>query len=89
MTTTTPKQNLIQRTVRTWAIQRLLFRARWKRQVDGFYRWLAWRLPRQLVGWCGIRVLAHATTGRNSDRTPSEINIMDALSMWNDPGHAG
>jgi hypothetical protein len=47
-----------------------------------FYLWLAYRLPRCLVKWCGIRILGHATTGPWSHQIVPELTAMDALKRW-------
>lgn len=44
--------------------------------------WLAWRLPRLLVQWAYIRVVAGATTGRYGDTVPGELDVMTALRRW-------
>lgn len=44
--------------------------------------WIAWRMPRQLVMWAAIRLMAHATTGKNGSRVPDRVSIMDALRSW-------
>ena len=49
--------------------------------IESLNRWIAWRLPKSLVYWCAIRLLAHATTGKNS-RSPNGLNFMDALTAW-------
>jgi hypothetical protein len=43
---------------------------------------LVWRLPRWLVYWCAIRLLAHATTGRYGDQVVPDLLAMDALERW-------
>ena len=45
-------------------------------------KWLAWKLPRSLVYWCAIRVVAHATTGRWSSQIVLELLAMEALDRW-------
>jgi hypothetical protein len=58
-----------------------------------FCRWLAvrrerlvlalvWRLPRWLVYWSAIRLMAHATTGRYSSQVVPDLTAMDALKRW-------
>lgn len=44
--------------------------------------WLAWRLPRPLVQWAYIRVVAHSTTGDYSNTAPGELDVMTALRRW-------
>ena len=43
---------------------------------------LAWRLPRTLVSWCYIRVLAHATTGPYSFQSVPDLLAKEALRRW-------
>ena len=54
-----------------------------------FWMWIAWRLPRMLVYWCAIRVIAHATTGRYGKTIVSELVAMDALQRWNNGDNEG
>ena len=49
---------------------------------ERFALWLAWKLPRCLVMWCAIRLMAHATTGEHSDTVVPELSAMDALKRW-------
>ena len=44
--------------------------------------WLAWKLPRGLVYWCAIRLMAHATTGDYGHVIVPELLAMDALKRW-------
>lgn len=43
---------------------------------------IAWRLPKWLVYWCFIRVVAHATTGAYSSQIVPDLTAMDALKRW-------
>ncbi|MDE4602474.1 hypothetical protein LOF12_14120 [Sinorhizobium meliloti] len=43
---------------------------------------IAWRLPRRLVEWCAIRLIANATTGEHSSQVVPELTAMDALKRW-------
>jgi len=43
---------------------------------------LVWRLPRWLVYWCAIRLMAHATMGRYGDQEAPALLAMDALERW-------
>lgn len=49
---------------------------------DKVCRWIAWKLPKKLVYFCAIRLLAYATTGRYSDTIVPELSGMDALGRW-------
>lgn len=44
--------------------------------------WIAWHLPRQLVLWCAVRLMAHATTGQYGSQEIGTVSILDALNRW-------
>lgn len=46
------------------------------------WTWLAYRLPRPLVYWAAIRLMAHATTGQYRDQVVPDLTAMDALKRW-------
>lgn len=52
--------------------------------MDRFNKWLAWRLPKRLVLWCAVRVIAAATQGKYSDQVVPDLTAMDALKRWGD-----
>ena len=64
----------------------LNFRKRRAHQVLGgsmkFAEWLAWKLPRKVVYWAAIRLMAHATQGQYSSTIVPELTVMDALQRW-------
>ena len=43
---------------------------------------IVWRLPRWLVYWCSIRMVAHATTGKYGNTVTPELSAMDAIKRW-------
>ena len=43
---------------------------------------IAWLLPREIVKWCSIRLIAHATSGKYSSQVIPELSAMDALKRW-------
>jgi hypothetical protein len=43
---------------------------------------IAWRLPRSLVYWCALRLLAHATQGKYGNQVVPELLAIDALKRW-------
>jgi hypothetical protein len=47
-----------------------------------FYQWLAFKLPRRLVYWCAIRLIAFATTGKYGSTVVPELTAMDALQRY-------
>jgi len=44
-------------------------------------------LPKSLVGWCAIRVIANATTGEYSNQVVPELTAMEALDRWKPVNH--
>lgn len=55
-------------------------------------RWalrIAWAMPRWLVYWCSIRLMAHATTGQYSSQIVPDLTAMDALKRWDAEGGEG
>ena len=42
----------------------------------------AWLLPRYLVMWCYVRVVAHATTGDYGSTIVLDLTAVDALKRW-------
>lgn len=46
------------------------------------WEWLAWKLPRELVYFCVIRVFAHATTGYFGNTVAPSVMLIDALDRW-------
>jgi hypothetical protein len=58
-------------------------RYRLDRRASAIGLWFVWRLPRRLVYWCSIRLIAHATTGvRYGNTLPDDLSVMDALERW-------
>lgn len=49
--------------MRSWLWWHCYFwpRLRFNETRDKFYRWLAWKLPRQLAMWAYVRVYTYAT----------------------------
>jgi hypothetical protein len=43
---------------------------------------ISWHLPRSLVYWCAVRVLAYATTGEYSNQVVPSLIAIDALKRW-------
>lgn len=52
--------------------------------LEHFIMRLAWKLPRRLVTWCFIRVVAAATTGCFSSTILPSLNVVDALKRWDE-----
>ncbi len=49
---------------------------------DKIWMNIAWWLPRTLVMWCAIRLIAYATQGKWSHQVVPELTAMDALKRW-------
>lgn len=43
---------------------------------------IAWVLPKSIVYWCSIRLMAHATQNEYSNQIVPELSAMDALQRW-------
>ena len=43
---------------------------------------IAWSMPKKLVMWCAVRLMAHATTGQYSNQIVPELTAIDALKRW-------
>ena len=50
--------------------------------MDALMRWVVWRLPRQLVMRCAMRIGANATTGKYSNQDVPDLRFMDAMKRW-------
>ena len=51
--------------------------------MDNLARWIAWRLPRNVVKWATFRLFVNATQGKYSPNGEiPEITVMEALRMW-------
>lgn len=55
------------------------------RKIEKLQRKVAWSLPKWLVMWAYVRVVAHATTGRWSSQVVPELSATEALDRWSDP----
>jgi hypothetical protein len=62
--------------LRYWYLQKPCERVRMK---------FVWMLPKWLVYWCAIRLIAHATQGPHSNTIVPELTAMDALKRWEGP----
>lgn len=51
-------------------------------KAERFWCWLAWLLPRDLVMWCAVRLMAHGTGGPYGNTDPSDLNVLEALKRW-------
>lgn len=44
--------------------------------------WVAWHMPKGIVYWCSIRLIAHATQGKYGDTEVPSLAAMEALQRW-------
>lgn len=45
--------------------------------------WLAWHMPKELVKWAAIRMMATASANEKyRDTAASELTCFDALEVW-------
>ena len=49
---------------------------------EKFWTWLAWHLPKKLVYWASIRLIANATTGKYSSQDVTTLQAWVALERW-------
>lgn len=52
--------------------------------IEELLFFIAYHLPRRVVYYAAIRLLAHATTGRYGNEETPAINGVTALKRWND-----
>jgi len=50
--------------------------------VEKIWMWFAWHMPKELVKWCAVRLMAHATTGKYSNVLTTQTTIIEALQRW-------
>ena len=55
--------------------------SKWKERA---WIWIVWRLPKTLIMWATIRLVAHATTGQYDTTIVPELSAMNALKRWHD-----
>lgn len=56
-----------------------------KRLVEKFWIALAWAMPHDLVKWCALRMMAHATTGQWGHEVTPALLMTTALQRWSVP----
>lgn len=50
--------------------------------MSRIYMWIAFRLPKLLVYWCFMRVLAHATSGIYASTGVPSLTAINAIERW-------
>jgi hypothetical protein len=61
-----------------------LWRLRYWLIGDARKLWVAQHVPRWLVYWCAIRLMAHATSGKHDRQGVNALTAMEALDRWED-----
>lgn len=51
-------------------------------QVEKFWQWLAWKLPRRLAYWACVRVMIFASSGKYGNQNPMTVSVSDIMSRW-------
>ena len=54
----------------------------WLVKKEKLQMWVARQLPKWLVKWAAVRLIAHATTGEYSPTVVPQLTAMDALKRW-------
>lgn len=63
-------------------LSRMSIEYRLNRLQEKVWMWLAWHLPRTLVYWCAVRLMAHATTGKYGETIVPDLTCLQALNRW-------
>lgn len=50
--------------------------------MEKLWTWVSWKLPRKLVYWASVRLMAYATTGEHASKEAPKVTILDALQAW-------
>lgn len=58
------------------------FKYELKKEKEKLVLGIVWLLPRWMVKWCAIRLMAHATTGKYANQVVPELTCIDALNRW-------
>lgn len=49
---------------------------------DKMAMWIAWHLPRRVVKWAAVRLIAYATQGQYGTTIVPGLTALDALQRW-------
>ena len=50
--------------------------------MNAFWLWLAYRLPKRLVYYCGIRIGVNGTCGKYSNQVVGELTMIEGIKRW-------
>jgi len=53
-----------------------------QKMSEKFWMFVAWHLPKKLVLWAAIRLIAYATQGKYGSTIVPELSAMDAIKRW-------
>ncbi len=51
---------------------------------EKFWQWLAGKLPKPLIYFAAVRLIAHATSGKHGTTVLPELPAVEALGRWTD-----
>ena len=54
----------------------------WAVKRDKLQMAFVWMMPKWVIMWASVRMIAHATTGKYSGTVVPELTAMDALKRW-------
>jgi hypothetical protein len=54
--------------------------------MDRLSRAIAWRLPRRIVYWCGLRMLSWATMDGWSSENVDDVSFIEGIKRWERKG---
>lgn len=75
-------------TPREWVQNELHWqRSRMRERRDGFWRWIAWHLPRQVVYHATIRAWVFSLSGKHGHQQPTEVHTFETVKRWDEEDH--
>jgi len=51
-------------------------------KINKLTQWLSFKLPKRLVYFAAMRLIAHATSGKYGNQIVPELKAMDAMGTW-------
>ena len=67
-----------------WLAEKTLWKYELRKIKESVAIFIAWRLPRYLVMWCAIRLIAYSTQGEYGNTIVPGLTAMDALQRWDE-----
>lgn len=57
-------------------------RYEWEKLKERIITAVVWALPKKIIYWSAIRLMAHATTGEHGNTVVPELTGLTALKRW-------